>query len=159
MSVSLMARIVIPAVLFFLPVASFALPPLVEKIEEKTDVSMTSRQREELAGLSQKKYKGLTEALDILVKQLASILPFSEEVVRKELFSDVGTPRAELNSETGAKLEKLLGREMTKTEYELVDLAFGAWKDKEKAVTREYAGQVANLVDLPEETVQDLVSR
>jgi hypothetical protein len=146
--------------LFFLfPAASFALPPLDEKIEKETGVVLTLSQKEELASMSQKKYAALKDAHHILVMQLSQILALPEKSIREELFSETGVPQAELNPMTGAKLEKILGREMTKTEYDLVDMAFKAWKEREGAVYREYAGAVANLVDLPQDAVLNIVTR
>ena len=154
-----MRGVLIFAFLFFSPVFSFATPPLVEKIEQETGLDMTINQKEELSSFSQKKHEDLKDAGEILVKQLSQILSIPEKSLRLELFPDIGIPHAELNPATGAKLEKLLGREMTKTEYELVDMAFKAFKEKERAITGEYAAQIANLVDLPQDTVQELISR
>lgn len=145
--------------LFSVCVFSFASPPLIEKIQKETGLPVTISQKEEIASLSQAKHAALTEARDILIKQLSQILSLPETSIRKELFSEMGTPRADLDPVTGGKLEMLLGREMTRTEYELVDMAFKAWKDKEKAIYFDYSGEVANLVDLPQDTVQHLISR
>jgi hypothetical protein len=153
------AAIILFLFFVFIPALSFALPPLSEKIEEATGLPLTINQKEKLAEYSNNKHVVLKDAQDILVKQLSSILSLPEESIRHELFSEIGTPHAILDPITGAQIEKLLGREMTKTEYELVDMAFRSFKEKEKVVYAGYSGQVANLVDLPQDTVQDLVSR
>jgi hypothetical protein len=154
-----MRRVAIVLCCFLFPVASPAAPPLVERIQEKTGLPLTLTQKEELVSFSRKKHVVLKDAAEMLIRQLSQILSLPEKFLDEELFSETTVPRANLDPVTGAKLEKLLGREMTKTEYELVNMAFEEFEGKEDSAYSAYAGEVANLVDLPQDDVRELVSR